>query len=310
MSFLENINATTQTEEFESNMRALESQQGSTEWKRWRGKGIGSSDASTLLGRNPWKTLQQLFDDKLGRGAPFEGNARTRRGQDLEPIARRIYEERCGDLFKDDIEVHRDYPFIRASYDGVNRELKKVLEIKSPGQKAHADALAGRVPDYYMPQCQWLLMVAGYEDLDYVSFDGDNIVVVPVKADPVMQNELIERAIWFWDCVVQQKPPSDFTLAKDLEAELVPLLEEFKRLDDVCEDAKAKLALCEAHIKAMTAGLPTVTLGRAKISRTSRKGAVNYALIPELTNVDLEPYRKPDIEVFQIRIKDDVKEEA
>lgn len=41
-------------------------------------------------------------------------------------------------------------------------------------------------------------------------------------------------------------------------------------------------------------------IGSLMIEKKKRKGAVDYAAIPELVLVDLEKYRKPEIEYYQI----------
>jgi len=52
------------------------------------------------------------------------------------------------------------------------------------------------------------------------------------------------------------------------------------------------------------------TLGTARrtfgcgveLLRSTRRGAVNYAVIPELRGVNLEPYRKPPVSVVKINL--------
>ncbi len=45
---------------------------------------IGASNIAAVLGVDPWKTPQQLYDERVN-DAPFEGNEHTRRGNHLEP---------------------------------------------------------------------------------------------------------------------------------------------------------------------------------------------------------------------------------
>lgn len=45
---------------------------------------IGASVIPAILGVDPWKTAQQLYDERVS-GKPFEGNEHTRRGNHLEP---------------------------------------------------------------------------------------------------------------------------------------------------------------------------------------------------------------------------------
>ena len=67
--------------------------QGSTEWHKWRSTIIGASDAPVIMRESPWKTRESLLKEKTGEKAGFKGNPTTRRGNQLEPIARSIYQK-------------------------------------------------------------------------------------------------------------------------------------------------------------------------------------------------------------------------
>lgn len=59
------------------------------EWLDKRIKGIGGSDASVLVGLNPYKTNDELWKEKKGISSPKEiSNASTEHGIALEPILR------------------------------------------------------------------------------------------------------------------------------------------------------------------------------------------------------------------------------
>lgn len=38
--------------------------QGSQEWQGWRASVIGASDAPVIVGENPWRRRQALFNDR------------------------------------------------------------------------------------------------------------------------------------------------------------------------------------------------------------------------------------------------------
>jgi hypothetical protein len=71
-------------------------------------------------------------------------------------------------------------------------------------------------------------------------------------------------------------------------------------------EAKVRLetAAAEEHkLRAMLESLATArrTYGcGVELLRSSRRGAVDYAAIPELRGVNLEPYRKPSVTVVRI----------
>lgn len=174
-------------------------EQGSEDWLLWRNRGLGSSDIGILLGFDQWKDEEELFKEKTNQvKSSFKGNPATERGQRLEPCVRAEWELTVDKDFPPATFIHRAYPFMKASLDGWHEPSKTIIEIKCPNKKSHAEAIAGRVPDYYYPQVQHLLLVAEGLHLDYLSFDGVKIVPVPVKPDLTYQKQILEKATAFW----------------------------------------------------------------------------------------------------------------
>jgi putative phage-type endonuclease len=217
--------------------------QGSPEWLEWRKKGFGSSDAAVLLGLSPWRTFAQLLAEKRGLFTPTFNEFQLKameRGKRLEPVVRAMTEAYSGLLFPADNEVlvHPIHPFMRASLDGANREQGQLIEIKCGNRKDHVASIGGKVPDKYMPQIQWQLMVSGLKDAVYVSWSGPdeaiedftgapeadkkniasflvyetNLTFTPIEADPIMQAELEARAIWAWELL--NDPTKAYTFIK------------------------------------------------------------------------------------------------
>lgn len=183
------------------------------DWHEWRRKGIGASDAATIMGVSPYTTPHQLWMIKTGRTGIAEGNWATRRGSSMEPMARAHYELMADIEMPMALLEHYELPWLRASMDGWNRKHKIGLEIKCPGAKNHALAAEGKIPEEYFPQVQHQLFVSGAERIDYFSFDGKNGVIVPVFPDLVYILEYIVKARQFWHLVETDEEP-DLT-AKD-----------------------------------------------------------------------------------------------
>lgn len=179
------------------------------EWLKWRMEGIGSSDAPAVMGASPWCTPLKLWQIKTGRAKPEPRNMAMQRGLDLEPFARQHYEQFTGIEMEPSLSKHSKYDFIRATFDGINEETKKVLEIKCPGREDHKKAIAGKIPEKYLWQCVHLLLVTGYECLDYVSFDGEKAVLVTFRRDRELEEKLLKAEIKFWECVKKDVPPSN-----------------------------------------------------------------------------------------------------
>jgi len=281
-----------------------ESIQGSDAWLKARQSGIGSSDIAVIMGVSKWGSLYNLWLDKTGQlpeEKRFKGNWATQRGHDLEGPARAIYEQRMNHFFPPAVMVHPEHTFVRASFDGIKHQIRRVLEIKCPGREAHEMAKKGMVPPYYWPQCQWLLMVSNYSDLDYLSWDGEtDPVIVEVKADPAYQAEMLAKAREFWNLVETKTPPETAEMQIE-DQELIDLLINRDRLKEKIDALTAELDAMTDQVKAKVS--ETAECGDFKITWSEVKGSIDYAKIPELKNIDLEPFRKKPTKRFQITKK-------
>lgn len=284
--------------------------QRSNSWLAFRGKGIGSSDAAAVLGVSPWKTAFQLWEEKTGKTKKeFTPNWAMERGNQLEPKARAAYELLHDADMPPVCMTHDKYEFMRGSFDGHNCELSRDLEIKCPGDKDHEEALAGSVPEKYIPQCQHLLMVSGSKELHYFSYhpdfpQGKRSALVIVKPDLEFQGKLLNAEIEFWEKV---------------QSEIMPELtkKDFQELDSPEHIALfnklrlAKIKSDEAHaayeeIKKLI--IDAIEYARVRCAgvqmiRATRKGSIEYSKIPELQGVDLEKFRKKPTSFVEFRIQ-------
>ena len=188
-----------------------EPEQRSPEWFVWRRKGIGSSEASILMGLNGYKTLHQLWLEKTGQ---VEVDYQTigymaERGVRMESRARKAYERFTGIKVVDRLFIHPKFTFIRASLDGWSDEFSLILEIKCPRYLNHYRAKAESYvkPEYYC-QIQHQFLASGAENADFWSFDGRSGHRIPVLPDVWFMGELLEREIAFWECVESLKEPN------------------------------------------------------------------------------------------------------
>jgi putative phage-type endonuclease len=284
--------------------------------EEFRSKGLGSSDAATLMNISPWKDITTLWKEKCGLltdGEKFRGNWATNRGQNLEPIARDMYNKLTNWNMKPKQIVFPYNPIFRASFDGVDVDAQKCIEIKCPGKKAHQQAIEGIVPEYYQPQVQWLLMVSGLPVCDYVSWDGkdtSDLVIISVYRDEMIIQELKTRALEFWDCVVKKiPPPTDsgiWAQKKELEVtsenpDLLFWIRSYltakKEISSLEESAEASLE----NIKRLLPSADRVLCSSTRVEWIERKGNVEYKNIPELRGIDLEKYRKPSTRFLSIK---------
>ena len=141
------------------------------EWLKARLSGIGASEASAVIGCNPYLSNVDLWKIKTGRkkAADISSNAHVAYGHAAEAPIRALfaldypeYEVTYGGEF--DMVYHPDYPFIFATLDGrlKERETGKcgILEIKTTEilrSLAREKWKDGIPQNYYVQVCHQLL---------------------------------------------------------------------------------------------------------------------------------------------------------
>jgi len=183
-------------------------------------RGIGGSDASTLLGFNPHSSLLALWSDKTGRTPPSPGSDAARVGRMLEAGVLELFRDetglatrRIGMLARKDCSWMTATPDALAS-DGGGVEIKTTTERNSGQWDAHPS-------DHAMAQAQWGMWVHG-SDHWYVAVlfrDSGRFLWYQVERDQHMIDVLRERAAVFWHSYVltDTAPPLEGREA-DLEA--------------------------------------------------------------------------------------------
>jgi hypothetical protein len=134
-----------------------------------------------------------------------------RRGLELEPVARAKYEAETGIPMPAVCLTHPDIEYMRASFDGLNYEARGAAEFKCPGAEDHIEALNGNVPKKYISQCIHNLFVAGFEWIDYFSFnpdfDGPSTARIRVIRDNRLERELLADEKNFRRFIETRTPP-------------------------------------------------------------------------------------------------------
>ena len=144
------------------------------EWLRARTNGIGGSDASAVIGRNPYKSNIELYEEKTGRRAPedISGKPYVQYGTQAEEHIRALfaldYPEYTVEHHENRILRSKDFPFMQASLDGelTDRQGRRgVLEIKTTNilQSGQREKWHDRIPDNYYIQILHYLLVTGWD---------------------------------------------------------------------------------------------------------------------------------------------------
>jgi putative phage-type endonuclease len=285
-------------------------QQNTPEWHRWRRQGLGASDAPIIMGEAAFKSPRMLWSIKTGRMQEEAPGPAARRGRELERFARRAYEQEVGIQMEPLCLVHDELEWMRASLDGLSFDGSTVLEIKCPNNvRDQSAARNGCVPPHYYAQLQHELEVSRAEELHYWSFDGSNGSLVRVRPDRDYLKRLLDAEGAFWRLVrenVWPEPAGDeLDLSADPEWRQIAVRYREVRVRREAADVE------ERKLRAMLENLATTrrTFGcGVELLRSSRKGAVDYAAVPELRGVNIEPYRKPPVSVVRINfLESDVR---
>lgn len=145
------------------------------EWLEHRAGRIGGSDASCIVGMNPYKSNVELWEEKTGKkqaedisdkpyvkyGTEAEAHLRALFALDF-PQFKVSYEE-------NNMWLNSEYPFAHASLDGWLEDedgRKGILEIKTTNilQSMQKEKWNNRIPDNYYCQILWYL---GVTEFDY-----------------------------------------------------------------------------------------------------------------------------------------------
>jgi putative phage-type endonuclease len=285
-------------------MKIINLEQGSPEWLSWRKTVITATDASIIMGNNPWDTPYQCWQRKLGLVPEKVSNDAMERGKRLEPEARAQFIERHGIEMQPKVVESTEFEFLGASLDGIDVLGNSLLEIKCGGFKLHDMARRGEIPAYYRDQMQHQLLVTGASRCYYYSYDGTDGVCIEVLPDPAFKEAFMPKAREFWRCVALGEAPPlqegdyhDMSYSEEwrsLATAYRNVCDEIKRLEEIKEaHRKELLKLCEDR-SCLGEGI--------RVMKTIMRGRVAYDEIPELKSVDLDKYRKRSTALWKIMV--------
>lgn len=200
------------------------------EWLNERKHSIGGSDASCVVGMNPYKTNIQLFEEKSEGRNPEDISdlPYVKYGNDAEMFLRELFaldypNYRVGYL-PDTVMRNHKYPFAHYSADGFLLELGSerfgLLEIKTTNilQSIQKENWKDRIPDNYYIQCLHGMMVC---NADFVVLKAQlkseiqGEVYLQTKHYKIERSDVLEDIEYlaekeqeFWENVKTHKHPS------------------------------------------------------------------------------------------------------
>lgn len=281
-----------------------ESQQGTEAWRQARQKRIGASDVPIIMGASEFMTPYQLWEQKTGRAEPQPHTYAMERGLQAEAKIAELYEAKRGVKLEKFIAESKTITPLVASLDGFNPQTKTVVEFKYPSKAKHEAAIRGEIPHMYFLQVQAQIECAEAQAGEYVSFDGQDIVIVPVAKDDSTIAEIAKAVRRFWQCVQTDTPPAftdrDFVPMEG--PELASLAEQYKAAKTLLDDAEARLSSLKKQIEQQVKQRRARFYG-LRVTRSTRKGAIDYGKVTQLDGVDLEQFRKKSIEVVAVAVE-------
>ncbi|MBA2779408.1 lambda exonuclease family protein [Billgrantia kenyensis] len=191
-------------------MQILTLDQGTPEWHAARLGIVTMSELKTLLvkGKGPGgfgtgaiSYMHQLIGERI-TGEPsdaFQGNAHTRRGHELEPVARELYQEATGLPRLEQVGIILNHG-VGYSPDCLV-DSNGLAEIKTKLPKYQIELLLeGELPQEHVAQCQGGLWVSEREWIDFVSYwPGMPLFVKRAYRDEALIKTIAERVEAFYE---------------------------------------------------------------------------------------------------------------
>lgn len=197
------------------------------EWLKHRSR-IGGSDASAIVGLNPYKTNTDLYLEKTGQKESPDISDKpyvlygTKAEEHLRELFRLDFPQYQVQYFDNNMFLNSKYPFAHASLDGELTDedgRRGILEIKTTNilQSMQKEKWRDRIPDNYFIQVLHYLMVT---EFDFVvlkaqlksEFGGQ--IYLQTKHYFIERSEVLgdieylaEEEAKFWKCVESRKMP-------------------------------------------------------------------------------------------------------
>jgi len=229
-------------------MTVEEAQKNREAWLALRNKGVGGSDAGTIMRMTPWKGRLRLWMEKTGKSEPadLKDNERVDWGNRLEPVIADYFTEKTGkQLRKCGTLQSVAHPWLLANVDRLVVGENAGLEIKTADKNQFKYWKDDEVPDSYYCQCQHYMLVTGCEKWYICALIGGNKPVIKemLRNDKFIEDLFREEAA-FWTLVENDITPDiDDGLEDTAEAvkELYPQAKPESVLEVECTDNIQKI---------------------------------------------------------------------
>ena len=295
-----------------------EAEKNHDKWLEIRNKGIGGSDAGTIMGVNPYKSRLSLWMEKTGQKEPddLSDNEAVYWGVHNEPNIATYFEEKTGKkLRKCGTMQSTEHPWLLANVDRLVVGEEAGVEIKTAGVRQAGRWKDEELPDEYYCQVQHYMMVTGLP-LWYVVvlIGGNKCLIKPVPRNDSFIEELFRKEAAFWTTVEHNIMPDVDGLddtkkainilypvavpKKELELESTDKLEElfkdYAEYKKTIKDLGMLMTECENKIKMLMGDNESAKIGDHKASWSNVSGR---------TTVDADRLKKEKPEIYNEFLK-------
>ena len=252
--------------------------------------GIGGSEASAIVGMNPYMSAFSVFWDKVNGSAPKEISEAMRQGSDLEEyVAQRFCAETGKKVKRNSFMLQSiKYPFMLADVDrfvvGENALVECKCTLNSQGY-SYADA--DNIPAYHLIQCLHYMSVVGVDKVYLATLVyGKGFYIVEIDRSKYESDitALIEIEERFWNNNIKPGIPPVADGSKSSSntlTNLFPQEDDSLPVVDLTPQAKnlARLSEIKQEIATLTAEKDTIENSIKQQMGAASKGVfANYQI--------------------------------
>lgn len=276
--------------------------QGSESWLAFRRTMRNASETPMVMGVSPFGGWQEVKDAKAGFG--FKGNAATAHGTKHEETARQKFEEVYGLIGGPSCVSDGQYA---ASLDWISHDEKTIAEFKVPYQGKNSKlwkAMEKGDALYYAWQVQHQLMVTPSAELCvFFVYDAESGDYLSAEILPNAVTFIRIREEWDkWQAWADSGEPEQRDGIKHDDDLWGTAATRYIEAKNALDKAQEELDAAKQALLDLSEGPKEYGYG-VTVTRSERKGAVDYAKVPELKGIDLEPYRKKSTTVCTVTIE-------
>ena len=182
-----------------------------------RNQGLGGTDASVIMGLNPFTNRVELWEVKTGArtSEDISDNEKIRWCILLEDIIAKEYALRTGKRVRNVNRTyrHKEFPFLQGHIDKKIEGENAGVEVKNVGLR-QAKYWMIEPPVYYNYQVMHYLAITDFDYFDVVALvGGQELMIHTIHRDEEKINRLVEKEVEFWNEYVLKKlpPPPETT---------------------------------------------------------------------------------------------------